>query len=227
MTVDDFDDVEDEIGSQWLFRRALASRERHRRTDEILAIGASHQPQRAAATPTAGVEYSSRLPISSPITISTPPSSARQVFMKVIRASRGGPVPVSARTAMCFAGFGIGIDALQQVADVRRNLRGKGARGPIRRLPPTTSMPILKPAKHIAVRSAQRPARRAGTREITAKATHERLAEEMAVNPKIFVMGEGIGKRGGNFNSTVGLYDLYGPLRLCDTPIAEAAVSSV
>jgi 2-oxoisovalerate dehydrogenase E1 component len=53
------------------------------------------------------------------------------------------------------------------------------------------------------------------------KATHEALAEEMAVNPKIFVMGEGIGKRGGNFNSTVGLYDLYGPVRLCDTPIAE------
>ena len=37
------------------------------------------------------------------------------------------------------------------------------------------------------------------------KATHEALAEEMAVNPRIFVMGEGIGKRGGNFNTTVGL----------------------
>ncbi|HTI52500.1 MAG TPA: dehydrogenase E1 component subunit alpha/beta [Planctomycetaceae bacterium] len=62
----------------------------------------------------------------------------------------------------------------------------------------------------------------AGTREITyMKATHEALAEEMAVNPRIFVMGEGIGKRGGNFNTTTGLYDLYGPVRLCDTPICE------
>jgi 2-oxoisovalerate dehydrogenase E1 component len=62
----------------------------------------------------------------------------------------------------------------------------------------------------------------AGTREITyMKATQEALAEEMAVNPRIFVMGEGIGKRGGNFNTTVGLYDLYGPTRLCDTPICE------
>jgi 2-oxoisovalerate dehydrogenase E1 component len=60
------------------------------------------------------------------------------------------------------------------------------------------------------------------TRQITyMKATHEALAEEMAKNPRIFVFGEGIGKRGGNFKSTEGLYDLYGPERLCDTPISE------
>lgn len=53
------------------------------------------------------------------------------------------------------------------------------------------------------------------------KATLEGLAEEMARNPKIFVWGEGIGKRGGNFKTTEGLYDLYGPERLCDTPISE------
>ena len=59
-------------------------------------------------------------------------------------------------------------------------------------------------------------------REITfTQATHEALAEEMAANPKIFVMGEGIGIRGGNFKTTTGLYDLYGPERLCDTPISE------
>ena len=53
------------------------------------------------------------------------------------------------------------------------------------------------------------------------QATHEALSEEMAVNPTIFVMGEGIGIRGGNFKTTAGLYDLYGPERLCDTPISE------
>jgi 2-oxoisovalerate dehydrogenase E1 component len=59
-------------------------------------------------------------------------------------------------------------------------------------------------------------------REITyMKATHEALAEEMARDSSIFVLGEGIGKRGGNFNTTTGLYDLYGPVRLCDTPICE------
>ncbi len=59
-------------------------------------------------------------------------------------------------------------------------------------------------------------------RELTfMKATLEGLSEEMAKNPAIFVFGEGVGKRGGNFNTTVGLYDLYGPERLCDTPISE------
>jgi 2-oxoisovalerate dehydrogenase E1 component len=43
----------------------------------------------------------------------------------------------------------------------------------------------------------------------------------MAANPTIFVLGEGIGKRGGNFKTTEGLFDLYGPQRLCDTPICE------
>ena len=53
------------------------------------------------------------------------------------------------------------------------------------------------------------------------KATLEALAEEMARNPSIFVLGEGIGKRGGNFATTAGLYEHYGPERLCDTPICE------
>src|SRR5919199_5493644 len=53
------------------------------------------------------------------------------------------------------------------------------------------------------------------------EATLEGLSEEMARDPTIFVLGEGIGKRGGNFRTTVGLYDRYGPERLCDTPICE------
>jgi 2-oxoisovalerate dehydrogenase E1 component len=53
------------------------------------------------------------------------------------------------------------------------------------------------------------------------QATHEALAEEMAANPGIFVLGEGIGKRGGNFNTTAGLYERFGAVRLCDTPISE------
>jgi 2-oxoisovalerate dehydrogenase E1 component len=53
------------------------------------------------------------------------------------------------------------------------------------------------------------------------QATYEALSEEMAANANIFVMGEGIGKRGGNFNTTTGLFDRFGPDRLCDTPICE------
>lgn len=59
-------------------------------------------------------------------------------------------------------------------------------------------------------------------RELTyTEAAREGLAEEMANDPTIFVVGEGIGERGGNFNTTLGLYDLYGPERLRDTPISE------
>jgi 2-oxoisovalerate dehydrogenase E1 component len=62
----------------------------------------------------------------------------------------------------------------------------------------------------------------AATRTMTfSQATLEALSEEMAANPKIWVMGEGIGIRGGNFMTTKGLYQLYGPERLCDTPICE------
>ncbi len=52
-------------------------------------------------------------------------------------------------------------------------------------------------------------------------AAREGLAEEMARDPAVFVMGEGIGARGGNWSTTTGLYDTYGPWRLRDTPISE------
>ncbi|MBL8177677.1 MAG: dehydrogenase E1 component subunit alpha/beta [Bryobacterales bacterium] len=52
-------------------------------------------------------------------------------------------------------------------------------------------------------------------------ATLEALDGEMRSNPAIFVVGEGIGVRGGNFGTTAGLYAKYGAERLRDTPIAE------
>ncbi len=79
---------------------------------------------------------------------------------------------------------------------------------------------------HVYSASSGQPARveepDPGSRELTfVQATHEALAEEMAKNPKIFVMGEGAGVRGGNFNTTSGLFDIHGGIRLCDTPICE------
>jgi 2-oxoisovalerate dehydrogenase E1 component len=60
------------------------------------------------------------------------------------------------------------------------------------------------------------------SRELTImQATLEALTAEMERNPTIFVLGEGIGKRGGNFKTTAGLYEKHGPMRLCDTPITE------
>jgi 2-oxoisovalerate dehydrogenase E1 component len=68
----------------------------------------------------------------------------------------------------------------------------------------------------------------AGGREINfIQATLEALSNAMAKNPRIFVLGEGVGKRGGNFRTTVGLYDIYGHERLCDTPISERGFTGV
>ena len=61
-----------------------------------------------------------------------------------------------------------------------------------------------------------------GSREISfAAATVEALDHEMAREPGIFVLGEGIGARGGNFATTPGLFAKYGAARLRDTPICE------
>ena len=54
-----------------------------------------------------------------------------------------------------------------------------------------------------------------------AQGTLEALDEAMAADEGVFVMGEGIGVRGGNFATTTGLFAKYGPERLCDTPICE------
>jgi 2-oxoisovalerate dehydrogenase E1 component len=74
---------------------------------------------------------------------------------------------------------------------------------------------------YAAPRAIERPSPPAARQLTYMKATLEALTHEMAANSHIFVMGEGIGRRGGNFNTTVGLFDKHGPLRLCDTPICE------
>ena len=59
------------------------------------------------------------------------------------------------------------------------------------------------------------------------EAAREGLAEEMARDPSVFIVGEGVGPRGGNFNTTVGLFDVYGPERLRDTPISERGFTAL
>jgi len=53
------------------------------------------------------------------------------------------------------------------------------------------------------------------------EAAREALTTAMEQDPTIFVLGEGIGVRGGNFNTTLGLFERFGPQRLRDTPICE------
>lgn len=61
-------------------------------------------------------------------------------------------------------------------------------------------------------------------RELTFRAAAlEAIAEEMRRDPAVVMMGEDIGKAGGVFQQTAGLFDEFGPERIIDTPISEAA----
>ncbi len=50
------------------------------------------------------------------------------------------------------------------------------------------------------------------------------LDEEMGRDERVVVMGEDVGKRGGVFLATEGLFDKYGPDRVIDSPLSEAAI---
>jgi 2-oxoisovalerate dehydrogenase E1 component len=59
-----------------------------------------------------------------------------------------------------------------------------------------------------------------------AEALKEALAQEMERDPRVFVLGEDVGKIGGIFAATRGLIEKFGPERLRDTPISEAAIAA-
>jgi len=62
-------------------------------------------------------------------------------------------------------------------------------------------------------------------REITyAEAVREAMSQEMRKDPNVFLMGEDIGVYGGAFGVSVGMLDEFGPERVRDTPISEAAI---
>jgi 2-oxoisovalerate dehydrogenase E1 component beta subunit len=53
------------------------------------------------------------------------------------------------------------------------------------------------------------------------------MEEELARDPNVFVVGEDVGKRGGVFRATVGLYDKFGGDRVIDSPLAELSIVGV
>ncbi|KGP91895.1 2-oxoisovalerate dehydrogenase [Pontibacillus chungwhensis BH030062] len=59
------------------------------------------------------------------------------------------------------------------------------------------------------------------------QAVTQALHEEMERDEKVFVLGEDVGKRGGVFRATDGLYDKFGEARVIDTPLAESAIAGV
>ena len=55
------------------------------------------------------------------------------------------------------------------------------------------------------------------------EALNEALREEMLRDERVFLLGGGIGQRGGSYKVTVNLLDEFGPKRVIDAPIAEAS----
>jgi acetoin:2,6-dichlorophenolindophenol oxidoreductase subunit beta len=63
-------------------------------------------------------------------------------------------------------------------------------------------------------------------REITfALAVREAMSEAMRKDDDVFLMGEDVGVYGGAFGVSAGMIDEFGPDRIRDTPISEAAIA--
>ncbi len=51
------------------------------------------------------------------------------------------------------------------------------------------------------------------------------MSEEMRRDENVFLMGEDVGVFGGDFGTSVGMLEEFGPERVRDCPISEAAIS--
>ena len=56
------------------------------------------------------------------------------------------------------------------------------------------------------------------------QAVRDALATEMRLDDRVIVLGEDVGKNGGVFRATEGLYDEFGEDRVIDTPLAESGI---
>ena len=64
------------------------------------------------------------------------------------------------------------------------------------------------------------------TREITyLESVREAMSQEMRENEDVFILGEDIGVYGGAFGVTRGMIEEFGPERVRNTPISEAAIA--
>ncbi len=59
------------------------------------------------------------------------------------------------------------------------------------------------------------------------QAINSGLRNEMEADQNVMVLGEDVGKDGGVFRVTEGLYDRFGPSRVFDTPLAESGIAGM
>jgi 2-oxoisovalerate dehydrogenase E1 component len=89
--------------------------------------------------------------------------------------------------------------------------------------------PVFEMLRHAVLAPLQpaAPEPAPGSRAITyLQAINEAMAQEMARDERVFVIGEDVGKIGGIFGATRGLIERFGTARVLDTPIAEQAIAS-
>ena len=53
------------------------------------------------------------------------------------------------------------------------------------------------------------------------------IREEMERDQNVFILGEDVGKKGGVFKATQGLFEQFGEERVIDTPLTESAIAGV
>ncbi len=58
-------------------------------------------------------------------------------------------------------------------------------------------------------------------------ALNEALAEELELNPKVFVLGEEVAQYNGAYKVTKGLLDRFGDKRVIDSPITESGFAGL
>jgi acetoin:2,6-dichlorophenolindophenol oxidoreductase subunit beta len=68
------------------------------------------------------------------------------------------------------------------------------------------------------------PRRALGQTVTYREAVAEGIARELRRDPAVVCLGEDIGKAGGVFKTTQGLFEEFGPARIWDTPISEQAI---
>jgi 2-oxoisovalerate dehydrogenase E1 component subunit beta len=59
------------------------------------------------------------------------------------------------------------------------------------------------------------------------EAVRAAISEEMERDERVLVMGEDVGRKGGVFGATDGLYARFGEARVLDTPLAESAIVGI
>lgn len=65
------------------------------------------------------------------------------------------------------------------------------------------------------------------TRMFFREAVSRAVREEMTDNPRVFVLGQDVGSFGGSYREFDGLFKIFGPERMRDTPVAEAAAMGI